>query len=1163
MASEYGINIKIDPSGAVTGGRQAKRSLEEVDRAAQGVDRSVGNLPSKFKEFAAQAVTIGAVTAAVRTALKASTQFEKSLSDLSAITGATGKDLEYLKSQAADIGATTSLSASQAAEAFKLIASAKPDLLENAEALNEVTRSAVTLAEAAGITLPDAANTLGSALNQFQADAAETNRFINVLAAGAKFGSSEITETAEALKIAGVAANASGVTFEELNAAIQQLASVGIKGSEAGTALRNIILKLESDIDRKLNPTTGGLLQSLRELQSLQEGTAATTKRFGLENVVAAQVLRDGADAIGDLTQRVTGTNTALDQAATRTNNLQGDLDSLASATEAVAIAFGDKLNPAAREATQAMTAGLSALSREADTVVDVLGGVLVPLIAGRLVGAIAAKTQAITADIAATRAATAAELESARATQQSTAAETAQLRLQQQSLTQQLQLAQSERTRLTIRRQLAANSAALVAATSAEAAAVSRLDAAQKQASASARAFATARAALSGAVGLLGGPAGVITLAAVAAFQFYQRAEQAKQAALDYAEGADKLTLSLKDMTEAQKAATAARLEESQIALADEIETLRSRYNALTNNLQLLKAQTLGVVDVSEREAKTRREQAKLLEEIERRERQLSQAKSAGFATQQALIGNTRKEYVTRRDANEQLGIAIRLQNEFNRVAAVKPDATGAPSLITRPAPPPVPTTSAEGQAALEVLRRQAELSRVVGVERAKLAAVQRLGAGATAQEIAEAQRLAAEMYRLSEAQKTTSKTTRDLTQERQANADAVRAAQLELASSGIRSAEAYARMNGDFAEADRLGKQLAQTQAQLALNEYATPEQVANVRALAAAMYDLDAAQRTRSQFQGMQQQLENPIERLRRERKERLDVIREYEMLETADHQAAVAARAEIDRQFREQESEALIASFAQQSETNQLLVGQAQQLGDAFATNLTQAIFYGGTLGDVLRNTAATAVQSLINEVIKMGVQWVVTEGLKQTAINATTAATTAGAAASVAAATTSTAAATAGLATTTAASTASAAATTAAWTPAAIVSSIGSFGTAAAIGLAAVVAALAFSGFKKGGYTGDGGVNDVAGVVHGKEFVMNADATRRHRPVLEAMNSGRTITPTATAVKTEDRSPPVVNQTINVTGTVDRRTSSQIARDTARRQQIATARFGRV
>ena len=346
--ADYGINIEVNPSGAVSGSRTAKRSIKEIDSAAKTTTKTLSALAT------ASAAVFAATVAGATVAVQANRKFEKSLSDLSAITGATGDQLEYLKKQALDIGATTQLSATQAAEAFKLIASAKPDLLESSEALNEVARSAVTLAEAAGVTLPQAANTLGSALNQFGAEADEANRYINVLAAGSKLGAAEVYEVAEALKVSGVSAASASVSFEETNAAIQTLSTIAIKGSEAGTALRNIILKLETDTDTRLRPSVVGLSGALSELASRNESTAALTKRFGLENVNAADALIKNASAVGDLTTKLTGTNTAFEQAATRTNNLDGDLKQLSSSTESLALAIGEKLNPVLRYYSQA-----------------------------------------------------------------------------------------------------------------------------------------------------------------------------------------------------------------------------------------------------------------------------------------------------------------------------------------------------------------------------------------------------------------------------------------------------------------------------------------------------------------------------------------------------------------------------------------------------------------------------------------------------------------------------------------------------------------------------------------------------------------------------------------------------------------------------------------
>lgn len=181
----------------------------------------------------------------------------------------------------------------------------------------------------------------------------------------------------------------------------------------------------------------------------------------------------------------------------------------------------------------------------------------------------------------------------------------------------------------------------------------------------------------------------------------------------------------------------------------------------------------------------------------------------------------------------------------------------------------------------------------------------------------------------------------------------------------------------------------------------------------------------------------------------------------------------------------------------------------RFGDAFES----MVFEAESFGDALQGAGQAMARSVVNAIGEMAAQWVAYQALEMAGIAKTTAAKTASVstitAAQMGSIAATTAASTAATATTTATQAAAAATTTAAWTPAAIVASIGSFGGAAAIGLAAVLAALAFTGgFRKGGYTGNGGVNDVAGVVHGKEYVFDAESTARIGVAnLEAMRNG--------------------------------------------------------
>ncbi len=326
-----------------------------ISKSAQKVETAVGGVASKLKQFGALAAVAGGAALFAGSVNKIR-EFEKSISDLSAITGAAGADLDRLTEASKRIGQTTTLTASQAAEAFKLIASAKPDLLGNVSALEATTEAAVKLSEAAGLDLPTAASALGESLNQFGAGADEATRFINVLAAGAKFGSSEIAQTSEALRNAGTVAKLAGLSFEETNAAIQAMAAAGVKGSDAGTKLRSVLIKLQTQANDEFNPAVVGINEALDNLAEANLSVTEKVAIFGERSVATADILVDQRDTLDKVEKQVTNTSEAYDQAAKRVDNLDGDIKRLSSAFEAMQINLANKSLPIFREVVQAFT---------------------------------------------------------------------------------------------------------------------------------------------------------------------------------------------------------------------------------------------------------------------------------------------------------------------------------------------------------------------------------------------------------------------------------------------------------------------------------------------------------------------------------------------------------------------------------------------------------------------------------------------------------------------------------------------------------------------------------------------------------------------------------------------------------------------------------------
>lgn len=384
------IKIVVDPSGAVAGTRVVDKSLRDIRQAFGQTDRAVKTSKATFSGFGrslvgALGVTIGltAVIAGMRSAIETGRVFQKSISELSAITGATGKDLDFLSERAKLLGRTTTLSASEVAIGFKLIASAKPDLLESGEALAQVTQQAITLAEAAGITLPQAAAALGNSLNQFSVGAEEASRFVNVLAAGSQKGASEIPELTAALKVAGTVAANAGISFEETIATIETLGEVGIKGAEAGTIFRNVVLRLQKEGIERLDPAVQGLRGALKNLNAEQRSTTDLIKLFRTESFAGAVALLNRIDRTEELQAAITATNIAEQQAIINTSNLDGKMKQLNSAIEGLQIALADGALPGLEDGVgffaewiNVVTDAIEVTNRFADATGRTFGGI-------------------------------------------------------------------------------------------------------------------------------------------------------------------------------------------------------------------------------------------------------------------------------------------------------------------------------------------------------------------------------------------------------------------------------------------------------------------------------------------------------------------------------------------------------------------------------------------------------------------------------------------------------------------------------------------------------------------------------------------------------------------------------------------------------------------
>ena len=280
-------------------------------------------------------------------------KFQQSLAELQSITGVATQDLKFYSDQAKEIARDKTLSSSltETVNAFKLVGSAKPDLLQNKEALAEVTRQAILLSKASGDTLESSVNSLTGTLNQFNFGAEEAGRVIDVLAAGSKAGAVAIPDLSAGLEKFGAVAKANNVTVEQAVALQETLGDKQIQGAEAGTQLRNIILKLANAGKGYVNgqfDITAALEQTKNEFNNIQDPVKRSqelTKLFGLESVTAGQILLDSTDKFKQYTAAVGEQGVALSQAQTNTNTFDGALTRLSNSFEVLLTGGGGLLN--------------------------------------------------------------------------------------------------------------------------------------------------------------------------------------------------------------------------------------------------------------------------------------------------------------------------------------------------------------------------------------------------------------------------------------------------------------------------------------------------------------------------------------------------------------------------------------------------------------------------------------------------------------------------------------------------------------------------------------------------------------------------------------------------------------------------------------------------
>ena len=313
---------------------------EQLSKSVKEASGFLYELGQRAMGFAAIADVMQNVNDAVSSLSEAGIALDSQMHDLSAVAGVAGDELKKIEEYARESAKAFGTDAATAVEGYKLLLSQlTPELGKCPEALKSMGESIQITSKLMGNDGVAAAEVLTTAMNQYGIsldDPMEASRkmaeMMNVMAAAGQEGSAELPQIKAALQQCGMAAKAANVAFEETNAAIQVLDKAGKKGSEGGVALRNVLGTLSQgrfipkdtrealqgagvDIN-KLADTTQPLKSRLEVLKPLLNDAALFSKLFGTENANAARALVQGTEELGRLTEAVSGTKSAEEQAA-------------------------------------------------------------------------------------------------------------------------------------------------------------------------------------------------------------------------------------------------------------------------------------------------------------------------------------------------------------------------------------------------------------------------------------------------------------------------------------------------------------------------------------------------------------------------------------------------------------------------------------------------------------------------------------------------------------------------------------------------------------------------------------------------------------------------------------------------------------------------------
>lgn len=361
------------------------KASNETKKATQSMSGWVTKNSQSISQVSTSVGIVGAAMTGVAVlAVSKFAQFDAAMSHVAATGDDAKGSLDALRQAALDAGADTVFSATEAAAAVENLAKAG---VSAQDILGGGLAGSLDLAAAGSLEVADAAEIAATAMTQFNLEGSDMTHVADLLAAGAGKAQGDVSDMAGALKQSGLVASQFGLSIEETVGTLTAFASAGLLGSDAGTSFRTMLLRmgnpskeaaalmeelgiaaydaqgnfvgmssLAEQLKTKLDPLT----------QANRDSALATI--FGSDAIRAANVLMtEGAAGIDQWTAKVDDQGFAAEVAATKLDNLQGDLEKLSGAFETALIGMGEGGDAPLRSLVQGATEAVDAFGRMPD----------------------------------------------------------------------------------------------------------------------------------------------------------------------------------------------------------------------------------------------------------------------------------------------------------------------------------------------------------------------------------------------------------------------------------------------------------------------------------------------------------------------------------------------------------------------------------------------------------------------------------------------------------------------------------------------------------------------------------------------------------------------------------------------------------------------------